>query len=613
MTLEKMPATAKGHVKVEFFNEKGEVYLTREKKNLVVQNANAIVANVLANPAKTNRVNKTDIGKTGTSVQPEGYIFDLSIQAEKLVPHSYPLTAANSQKVFSFKELANLKELKSVAVGSTTLVIDKDVRVQDAEAGTLVFETAPTSTLIISANVANNQYGKVIDGTEVVKVAGVAFKRSNVASDANKTYKFDAKRGIVIFETYKEQVEVTYAYATKYSLGFMGLGGKPAGWQDFKPVEFGLTDKLRNQMNNEFTDARMPIQFPAQVTQDAIEIQPSIVSKPVPIVPGLDSGKEITILALPDTNPQLEYAISNMYNTTGVATARLLYKVEEVKNVTQDKVIAHTVTQNDLAGVKVKFTAGEVAVGDKVTVKYTIKLDNAYLSYQLAQAPAIQLVAVKFRRSLDPSVALAYNVQKNGLVAGDGDVWISDSATGQITFAETLTAQTTGAGIPAPWEEEGHLQVEYRINSGTTVRFVAEFPQGIPGPALVKTDFNGTLPINGTTIVLPNEIAADKVTGILKAPKIYLNTSQTPLAASAYTIGSDKRTITLTSYVNPSATTPVRVEYEFWNDSADIYQVAMFDGADLDPNLTKMFNISGIGPITKDRNTGMRVTWAVTF
>lgn len=613
MTLETMAATAKGHVKVEFFNEKGEVYLTREKKNLVVQNANAIVANVLANPAKTNRVNKTDIGKTGTSVQPEGYIFDLSIQAEKLVPHSYPLTAANSQKVFSFKELANLKELKSVAVGSTTLVIDKDVRVQDAEAGTLVFEVAPTSTLIISANVANNQYGKVIDGTEVVKVAGVAFKRSNVASDANKTYKFDAKRGIVIFETYKEQVEVTYAYATKYSLGFMGLGGKPAGWQDFKPVEFGLTDKLRNEMNNEFTDARMPIQFPAQVTQDAIEIQPSIVSKPVPIVPGLDSGKEITILALPDTNPQLEYAISNMYNTTGVATARLLYEVEEVKNVTQDKVIAHTVTQNDLAGVKVKFTTGEVAVGDKVTVKYTIKLDNAYLSYQLAQAPAIQLVAVKFRRSLDPSVALAYNVQKNGLVVGEGDVWISDSATGQITFAETLTAQTTGAGIPAPWEEEGHLQVEYRINSGTTVRFVAEFPQGIPGPALVKTDFNGTLPINGTTIVLPNEIAADKVTGILKAPKIYLNTSQTPLAASAYTIGSDKRTITLTSYVNPSATTPVRVEYEFWNDSADIYQVAMFDGADLDPNLTKMFNISGIGPITKDRNTGMRVTWAVTF
>lgn len=603
-----LPATAKGHVKLELFDEKGKVFFTKEKKNLVVQNANAIVANVLADPAKRTRVNKVDKGATSTIAQPEGYIFDLSIQSEKLVTHSHPATASNSQKVFSFPELANLTDLKTVMVGVKNLVIDKDVFVQDAKAGTLLFEAAPTSTIVISGNVESNKYGKIINGTEIVKVSGVVFKRSNVASDTDKTYKFDAKRGIVIFETHKELVEASYAYDTKYSLGFMGLGGKPTGWDNFKPIQFGLADKLLNEMKNEFKDARMPIQFPSAVVQDAVEIQPSIIAKQVPIVDGVDSGKEFEITALPDTSPKLEYALSNMYNTTGVSTARLLYAIVEVMNVSKGAVIAHTITQNDYAGIKIKFEAADVTVGDKFKVKYTLKLDNAYLSYQLAQAPAIELVAVKFRRSLDPSVALSYNIVKNGLSVNEGDVWISDSATGQITFSQSITG-----GTPAPWTEEGHLQVEYRINSGTTVKFVAEFPQGTPGPIITSTEFNGTLPINGTTIPLPNEIAADAITGVVKPIQVFLNTSSAPLAASAYTISGDRKTITLTSYSNSTSVTPVRVKYEFLQDSVDIYQVAMFDSADTDPTKSKMFNISGIGPITKDKSTGMRVTWAVTF
>lgn len=604
-----LPATAKGHVKIELFDKFGQVYLTKEKKNLVVQNANAIVANVLADPAKRTRVNKIDTGATNSVVQPEGYIFDLSIQAEKLVTHSHPVTAANTQKVFSFKEVANLTELKTVAVGSTNLVIDKDVFVQDAKAGTLLFEVAPTSAIILSANVEENNYGKVIAGTEIVKVSGVTYKRSNVASDADKTYKFDYKRGIVIFETYKDQVEVSYAYDTKYSLGFMGLGGKPNGWDDFKPVQFALADKLRNEMENEFEDARMPIQFPAAVSQDAVEIQPSIIAKQMPIVDGVDSEKEFEITALPDGSAKLEYSLSNMFNTTGAPTARLLHQIETVTNVTKGTTMTHAIEQNDYAGIKVKFNAADVAVGDKFKVKYTLKLDNAYLSYQLAQAPAIELVAVKFRRSLDPSIALSYKIEKAGLVAGEGDVWISDSATGQITFNQ---AAMTGTA-PAPWTEEGHLQVEYRINSGTTVRFIAEFPQGTPGPAVVSTEFNGTLPVNGTSIALPNEVAVDPTTGVVKPVQVFLGTSATPLAASAYTVSGDRRTINLTGYSNPTATTAVRVKYDFLQESVDIYQVGMFDSAEVDSTKTKMFNISGIGPITKDKNTGMRVTWAVTF
>jgi hypothetical protein len=58
------------------------------------------------------------------------------------------------------------------------------------------------------------------------------------------------------------------------------------------------------------------------------------------------------------------------------------------------------------------------------------------------------------------------------------------------------------------------------------------------------------------------------------------------------------------------------------NGTIEIAQVAMFSHPKETDHLSppvegklpaKMFNISGIGPINKDQNTEMVITWSVTF
>jgi hypothetical protein len=72
-------------------------------------------------------------------------------------------------------------------------------------------------------------------------------------------------------------------------------------------------------------------------------------------------------------------------------------------------------------------------------------------------------------------------------------------------------------------------------------------------------------------------------------------------------VSSDGTQIILNTAINTGD--KLNITYQYLQDSHDIYQVGMFtDQTDGD-----MFNISGIGPVTKDKNTGMRITWTVTF
>ena len=76
----------------------------------------------------------------------------------------------------------------------------------------------------------------------------------------------------------------------------------------------------------------------------------------------------------------------------------------------------------------------------------------------------------------------------------------------------------------------------------------------------------------------------------------------------SYTVHADGTRIDVSNVVPGDN---VVVEYKYLEEKHEIYQVAMFD--EKDPSKSKMFNISGIGPVTKDENTGMRITWSVTF
>lgn len=594
--METMPLTAKGHVKLELYNENG-VFFKKEKHNLVVQSANEIVANVLADPAKTISVDQVDKGDTELTAEVEGYPFNLTAQRLKRITFKNDLGSSNTEKIVTVEELKNLESLDKVVLGGNVLTINKDVKVFDAEQGKIEFAEAPTEAFEIYAHVLNDPYAKAIESTEKVEVDKVAYTRADKASDSQKTYVYNAELGQVFFESPKTDVKVTYKYKMFYSLGFMTLGGKPTGWASGKPLSFGNSDKLKIDMGGaELPDSRVRIQYPAVLESGSKEIDPSIPTVPVESAL-LNDTKRIQVQGDGETKV-LEYDFSNVYTSGSVSTNCLMLELRAVENMTTGNDIKAntTVVKSDLTGITLKFDEADINEGDFIKATYLVKISNKHLTYQLSQAPVVRLLNVRHIDSLDPTKMYDYNIIKDGLQTGYGDVWISNPATGHIQFAEHPTG---GPAVETP----GHLQVTYQINSGTTVKFVADFPKGIPGPVETSETYSVTLVAGGGNIVLPHTIALDEQ-GNPKTPTIEMG--GTALTTSDYTIAPDNKTIVLNA---PVVGKTVTVTYMYEETTHDIYQVAMFDNK----VGGKMFNISGIGPVTKDEKTGMRLTWSVTL
>lgn len=595
--LESMPLTAKGHVKLELYNENG-TYLEKEKHNLVVQSANEIVASILADPAKIVTIDQVDKGETQLTAEAEGYPFDLMAQRIKRVTFKNDLGSSNAEKIITIEEMKEMTSLDRVILDGEVLEINKDVAVLDAKEGKIEFKVAPTAAFEVRGYVLNDAYSKAVESSAKVEVNHVAFTRSNKASDADKTFVFNADLGQVFFETPKEKVVVTYKYEMVNSLGFMSLGGKPTGWADKKPVTFNNSDKLKTDMGGaELPESRVRIQYPSTTETGAKEIDPSIPTIPVEsallsdtIRVGVQSDGETKVL---------EYDVTNVHINGAVRTNCIMLELRTVENMTTgvDLKSSTTIVKSDLTGITLKFDESLVSKDDFVKATYLVKVSNKHLTYQLAQAPAIRLINVRHIDSLDPTKISDYRIVKEGLQTGYGDVWISNPATGHIQFSET---PTDGPVVETP----GHLQVTYQINSGTTVKFVADFPKGVPGPVEMKTVYSKVLVAGeGGNVVLPKAIATDNL-GNPKAIKVDMNGTQ--LQTSEYSITADNKTVVLNSVIAGKTLT---IEYPYNEATHDIYQVAMFNVK----SSGKMFNISGIGPITKDENTGMRITWSVTL
>ena len=109
---------AKGMVTVEMLGKNREVLPSKTVPNIVVKNANKIIANVLANPAKTTKVNKTDMGKTSESLTSKGYPFELSVQTEESVSEVADMQSSNKEKVLTFASLKDI-DRKSTRLNSS--------------------------------------------------------------------------------------------------------------------------------------------------------------------------------------------------------------------------------------------------------------------------------------------------------------------------------------------------------------------------------------------------------------------------------------------------------------------------------------------------------------
>jgi|SRR5579875_841186 len=584
MIQDQFAMNAKGHVKLELYDEERGTFFTKEKHNLVVLGANKIVGQAFADPAKTVKANQTDKGNTPLTATADGlYVFDLTHQREEIKTFSIDLTTSNTNKdIVITSDSSLVKEILKVTLAGTDLVIDEDVFLKDPDAGIITFAAVPKGSLSVVFRQLKNAYVEIIPGSEVVTVGGESYQHGKTPSDVNKKYAIDYKLGKVYFQSAKSNVQVDYKFKVKYCLGFMGLGGKPASHPDYKPVTFSQIDKLKTFMENEFVGVRQLVQYPASIGSG----DPEVEVFPTKVMAKLDKS-EILIGDASATT----YALSN---TDGKPVTDLI----SVKDVTDPANIVD-VTANvklDKNASTITFTTGPVAK-HQYQVNYKVRDNVDYTIFNMSQSPVLELESV-VHEDLNGKLT-SFNVGAHkGLVVGEGDVWILNASAGIIQFS---TNPSCGVTPDTP----GQFTFYYRVNSGTTVQFIADFPKGVPGPILTSNTETLTMYAGQTTYALQYPIAKDSsgkyiISSIKKG-------STDLVQGTDYTVSTDGSQL----IINVAIATgdKINITYQYLKDTHDIYQVAMFT----DQTAGEMFNISGIGPVTKDKNTGMRITWTVTF
>lgn len=571
----------KGHVKLEMYNDQDGVFFTKEKKNIAVHSLNNIIAQMMSDPAGKTRAKHTDKGDTTLTPNANGvYVFDLKHACESEGTYTTDVGSANTSTELVIPEITRLLRIVSVKVDGKDLVLNKDVSIKDADTATVRFAVAPKNTVSITFRKVVSDYAEIAEGSEVVTVNGQAYTLSDVPSEADQHYAIDYKLGKVYFAEAKTNVQVDYQFKLFYSLGFMGLGGKPAGHPDNKPVEFSDSDKIRIKMEGEFKDARQMIQYPSVVSTGDPEIE-VFPSKPIAF-----TEKTVTITG---DGTKTKFPLNPTNKVLKILSAKL------------DTTAADVPFTQDIANVV--FTTAP-ASGEKVNVRFQDQLDNSHLIFDMADAPLMELVAVR-HQALDNTVK-EYKIVDKGLTLGQGDVWIMNSAKGIVQFSTAPVGvdPLDPAKKPPVVETPGLLTFEYRVNSGTTVQFVADFPKGVPGPMNVEKTETLNISAAVTTYALAKPAVKDANGKFIL--EVTLN-GVLQVEGTGYEVSADGKQITFK--VTLQDTDSVTAKYQYSESTHVVYQVGMFaeqeDG--------KMSNISGIGPVTKDASTGMRVTWAMTI
>jgi hypothetical protein len=180
----------------------------------------------------------------------------------------------------------------------------------------------------------------------------------------------------------------------------------------------------------------------------------------------------------------------------------------------------------------------------------------------------------------------------------DPSVWLVDNTSGQIKFN---IAPDTGIR---------NVRVVYKLDNGITVNFVSDFQPGLPKPYEVSTlntdPGSHKYPVEtivGDSTNQSYELKYNNLTTIEKVEE-----KGTGTEVNGCVVQNDQLYF---SNGAPLDGVDYEVTYRYLKSSFEIYEVGLFNGKD--QNDSMMFSIAGIGPITKDENTGMRVTWSITF
>lgn len=619
----------RGHVKLELYNEHG-VFNTIEKKNLIVLDANKIVANVLADPSKTIRLSETVNSTTEDVTADNGYYYiKLPVQTEQLEEVSIALSSGG-QTTVDIPDATDITEILNAEIddGSTItiLTMNTDIFISDAKQGVVSFASAQTGTFTIKYRRIVDATRKIIEGTETVIIGGTTWTRANEPIDANQQYAIDYKTGEIYFESPKTTApSITFDYEASYTLGFMGIGDKPNDHPDGQPVSFPESKKFLQSMENEFENARQPIHFPATLEQGKPEIDVLLAKQ-------IDTIGKTDIVTISDADAsgtletvELQYSLDVSTPSLGADETRPILTISKVEctGPSDSPNVGNVYTVGSIAdGADVEIlnrTTGEIQFNasasiqdtDEITFTYELRQNTNHLRYQLNASPAVELLSVKFEDNngvVTDFIIGEYEdgTSTHGLELGvNGQVQIINVNAGVIEFAES--AESILKNTP------GTLTVEYKVNSGTVVKFTSDFPKGVPGPEIVQaSDYINNSPSGALTYDISPAIAEDPNNpGTYLVDEVIIDgDSSTTDNTITWNVLNNGSQIELTgSHAAPMSN--ITIKYKRVKTTHNIYQVAMFDHKNKD--LGKMFNISGIGPVTKDKNTGMRITWSITF
>lgn len=592
---------AKGHVKLELYNEQGDVIFTKEKHNLVVLDANKIIANMLAQPSRKSRIADKVVTDTKFNDEGQAAIIVAKHREEDVTVSINAGTTAKTE--IKIDTAPYITKLLSITIDGATAEIGKRAYIQDGPKGIVGFDgLGATGTVIIKYRKIVNDMIDMVRGSEKVSIAGEAWKRSNTPKDTDRTYAVNYETGNIVFENPKANVTVEYAYEMQYSLGFMGIGGRPANHPLGQPVSFSRNEKYRTNLDNEYKGSRQPINFPLTIEEGKPEID-VLLAKNISSLSR--TMQRIEVINTPVDSGQGDgttvdsYTYEYMLDVQTVDGARPLLEITRAKIISgalidRDLLANNEVTIVDATTGKIRIAAtlplAGLAAGDKIEFDYKLKAGSSHLIYELNYSPVVELKAVRFENNLGAVTEIPVDAGTKGMDFGaNGQVRVLNANAGTIEFKPSFEAKLA--------ENPGKITVEYFVNSGTVVNFIADFPKGVPGPvALTGLEF------------IPDTSA-----GLIEYTAPHLLKSITEVlvngdAITQYAVNGQKITINDPTF---TAGDVLVVKYDTDATTHEIYTVAMFD--QMDDTLSKMFNISGIGPITKDKNTGMRITWAVTF
>lgn len=504
----KLSQTAKGKVHIELYNEQDETIQTIDTHNLVVNDANAIVATMMQDASKTILATET-LTRVLTASAPVNNRYMLQLAHR---PFSHETATLNNVTTLSITVAGTypLVKLRSVKKNNVELKIGIDVWISNQKTREITFAVQPNTSVVIDYTEERASQYRLEPFTETVTVNDQTYTRGEIPSDSLKLYVIDYEEGRIYFETAKSLIDVTYRYRIPYGLNFMGVGGKP-DFHTSGTVQYGHQDKYRIAMPGEFANSRSPILKPATRT---------------------------------DYKPEFQlFDITRINETT-----RLL------------------------------------AIND---------------------APVIGLISVNaIPVASNVPVPLIFDAASKGLIQTENaDVWIENPNAGLLRFASDLDLTLYAA-----------LQIEYMVNAGITVSFVADFPKGVPGPQITATTEEYPIESGKLTYPLVHTITKDNSDNLIISVKLRLadNTIST-VAQNMYTIDPlNPIAVELNPLLQTTILDTLIIEYAYIKTTHDIYQIAIFSNQENDAD-NKMFNISGIGPITKDPNTGMRVNWSITF